>query len=222
MTAPIHKLAAFWRKGRQEYVPLTLAEAARGGASLDDLHALRRDGLARQGRDETWEITAAGKIEHAAAPKIRLKPVVQPPKPAPARYAVPEHLRSAFSTWADEGEVAAAMTALTLSEGHKGAIPPSMAAQIAEHDRRSDSVSPAEMTAKEQIEDRQRRALRMWADGRPASGRSKRDACGMKRENFWGAISGLTRSGYLARSASGAVNQYQITARGREWLEASA
>lgn len=243
-TEPASILSAFWRNGRQTFVPLTVRELIhQHGATAHAISTMVAAGLIR--REDTSKdretvictITEAGRRlvpQPVAAPKakpVAVKPpaaqqvqlVKRSPRPAPVQavakpYRVPDSLRHAYAGKpVSTPHIVAAMNKLAKHERRKGRLPDNKGAEAAEKGSLGGNrpETPATLAMKQRR--RRMRALRA-INGKALAASTIAVQAGFHKSEATAACEWLVEQGHASATTARGVTRYTATPKGIEQL----
>ena len=233
-TEPASILSAFWRNGRQAFVPLTVRElihqhgaTAHGISAMVAAGLIRREEMSKDRETAICTITEAGR-RLVPQPVAKAKPVaVKPPaaqqvqpakrpaKPSPVQsvvqpYRVPDSLRHAYAGKpVSTSHIVAAMNALAKHERRMGRLP---------SHRIED---PAEFRAGE-ADTEARLAVLKAVDAGATSIAAVAEALGKDKSHTGGRVREMTRHGLLFSDGPADTSKprvLSITAIARDFME---
>lgn len=241
-TEPTSILSAFWRKGRQAFVPLTVRElihqhgaTAHAISTMVAAGLIRREEFSKDRETAICTITEAGR-RLVPQPIAKAKPVaVKPPaaqqakpdkrpaKPAPVQsvvqpYRVPDSLRHAYAGKpVSTSHIVAAMNALAKHERRKGRLPDNKGAEAAEKGSLGGNrpETPATLAMKQRR--RRMRALRA-INGKALAASTIAVQAGFHKSEATAACEWLVEQGHASATTANGVTRYTATPKGIEQL----
>ncbi len=231
-TEPTSILSAFWRNGRQAFVPLTVRElihqhgaTAHGISAMVAAGLIRREEMSKDRETAICTITEAGR-RLVPQPVAKAKPVaVNPPaaqqakpdkrpaKPAPVQsvvqpYRVPDSLRHAYAGKpVSTPHIVAAMNKLAKHERRMGKLPNHRAEDPADfQDVQASTMMPATTSLK----------VAELAEAGPVDIAGLPAALGLSENNVKSCLKYMAERGIIERTRK----QLTITADGMKWLAA--
>jgi hypothetical protein len=239
-TEPTSILSAFWRNGRQVFVPLTVRElihqhgaTAHGISAMVAAGLIRREEFSKDRETAICTITEAGRRlvpqpvakanpVAATAPKpAPAKPAKRSPKPAPVQavpYRVPDSLRHAYAGKpVSTPHIVAAMNALAKHERRKGRMPDNKGAEAAEKGALGGNrpETPATLAMKQRR--RRMRALRA-INGKALAASTVAVQAGFHKSEATAACEWLVEQGHASAATANGVTRYTATLKGIEQL----
>jgi DNA-binding MarR family transcriptional regulator len=230
-------LSAFWRKGRQAFVPLTVRElihqhgaTAHAISTMVAAGLIRREEFSKDRKTAICTITEAGRRlvpQPIAAPKAKPAAKPAPAKPAKAPkpvqaivqpYRVPDSLRHAYAGKpVSTSHIVAAMNSLAKHERRKGRLPDNKGAEAAEKGSLGGNrpETPATLAMKQRR--RRMRALRA-INGKALAASTIAVQAGFHKREADAACEWLVEQGHASAITANGVTRYTATIKGIEQL----